>query len=267
MSIWVMTSRGLVGVFGVGLCPLAVWLAACGSADDRSRYGSGGSGGTTAGMSGGSANAGGSNVICKPSPIDDWTPTWTPPLAPTPGVCTAAQIDALTNACVAPDTSTLVSCRAFNADQNNAACLSCVLTPATSPAYGAASQDSYGFLSANEGGCIAEADGDLSADGCGAKNQAYNECLLAACEKNCWTGKTPARSRPARMRRPRASARPTTRLPHAGGRSNTRAARFISISRARSAPWRICSVVRGPSSALAARARIRMPAAPPTEHE
>ena len=188
MSIWVMTSRGLVGVFGVGLCPLAVWLAACGSADDRSRYGSGGSGGTTAGMSGGSANAGGSNVICKPSPIDDWTPTWTPPLAPTPGVCTAAQIDALTNACVAPDTSTLVSCRAFNADQNNAACLSCVLTPATSPAYGAASQDSYGFLSANEGGCIAEADGDLSADGCGAKNQAYNECLLAACEKNCWTG-------------------------------------------------------------------------------
>jgi hypothetical protein len=54
----------------------------------RGSAGLGGAGNASGGA--GSAGAG----TCDPKPVGGWTPAWTPPLAPTPGVCTAQQVSA-----------------------------------------------------------------------------------------------------------------------------------------------------------------------------
>ncbi len=144
----------------------------------------GGASSGAGGMSGGAAGAGG----CTPTPLGDWKPTWVPPARPTPGVCSADQLATELELCVAPATFDQSACDAFRIDHANTSCLSCIFTPASDSTVGAVSVDAYNFWQTNLGGCMAEVDGDATANGCGAKEQAYSDCLRTACEANCWVG-------------------------------------------------------------------------------
>ncbi len=55
------------------------------------------------------------------------------------------------------------------------------------PSYGAIILLSNGSRLTNISGCIALVDGDESATGCGAKDQAYQECRDTACISGCAT--------------------------------------------------------------------------------
>jgi hypothetical protein len=148
-----------------------------------------GVGGAT--VSGAGATAGGA-AGCAPTPLGDWKPTWVPPATPTPDACSADQLATELELCVTPATYDQAACDAFRIDQHNTACLSCIFTPVSQSAFGAVSVDAIDFWQTNLGGCIAEVDGDATANGCGAKEQAYDDCLSAACEANCWAGQPAA---------------------------------------------------------------------------
>src|SRR5450755_2590668 len=149
----------------------------------------GGAGASAGGMSGGAAGAGG----CAPTPLGDWKPTWVPPVTPKPGACTAEQLATELERCVAPATYDQAACDAFRINHANTACLSCIFTPVSESAFGAVSVDANNFWQTNLGGCIAEVDGDATPSGCGAKEQAYDDCLKIACEANCWVGQPAAK--------------------------------------------------------------------------
>jgi hypothetical protein len=207
-------------VSGIVLTLVAAGYLACGgnSATDRSLANAGASGGSTGGAAGsasfaGSVNASGVGGLgvagassgaggmsggaagaagCAPTPLADWKPTWVPPATPTPGACSADQLATELQLCVAPATLDQAACDAFKLDRKNTACLSCIFTPTSDSSYGPVSVDANDFWQTNISGCIAVIDGDATATGCGAKVQAYEDCLRAACEANCWVGQTDA---------------------------------------------------------------------------
>jgi hypothetical protein len=214
---------GVRRVSGIAITFVAVGYLACGgnSATDGSHAnggGSGGSTGTTAGTSSfaGSANAsgaggatvpgagaGGATVSgagasaggaggCTPTPLGDWKPTWVPPATPTPGACSPDQLATELELCVATATYDQAACDAFRIDRANTACLSCIFTPTSESTFGAVSVDANNFWQTNLGGCIAEVDGDATPNGCGAKEQAYDDCLSTVCEASCWVGQPAA---------------------------------------------------------------------------
>jgi hypothetical protein len=147
---------------------------------------------------GGAGNAAGAGagtagvVTCDPTPIGAWTPVWTPPATPTPGVCTAQQISTEVGLCGSGASLDRAACAAFDRDPANTACVGCLFTTTDQSKYGAVTIDANNYWQTNIPGCIAEIDGDLSANGCGAKDQAYSDCLRTACEAACWADKSSA---------------------------------------------------------------------------
>jgi hypothetical protein len=203
---------GVRRVSGIVITLVTAGYVACGgnSATDGSHANGGGSGGSkgmTAGtssfagatlagaggatVSGAGASAGGAGA-CSPTPLGDWKPKWVPPATPTPGACSAGQLATELKLCVATATYDQAACDAFRIDRANTACLSCIFTPTSESTFGAVSVDANNFWQTNLGGCIAEVDGDATPNGCGAKEQAYDDCLSAACEANCWVGQPAA---------------------------------------------------------------------------
>lgn len=125
---------------------------------------------------------GGGGGDCKPGDVASFEPTWKAPVPPS-AKCTQAQIDALLD-CLLDENADQTACKTITADKNNKDCGACLLTPSSAAKYGPViSAD--GLVSVNLAGCIAIKEGDLSANGCGAKFQALNQCGDEACAANC----------------------------------------------------------------------------------
>lgn len=125
-------------------------------------------------------DAGDGAFVCAPNLPSGYTPTWIPPSAPS-AACTTQQIQTLYDDCVGPNQSSS-ACSAFLGVQANATCEACMETPIQSPTYGPTIEwHSGASLDVNIGGCMALVDGDKSANGCGAKYEAWESCEIAAC--------------------------------------------------------------------------------------
>jgi hypothetical protein len=72
-------------------------------------------------------------------------------------------------------------CNAFKRDPANADCQACMFSTVDESSYGAIVILASGSWTANVEGCIALVSGDLSATGCGAKDQANTQCRDDAC--------------------------------------------------------------------------------------
>ncbi len=119
---------------------------------------------------------------CKPGDISAFKPEWIPPNPVNPTACSAQEITDYYAKCYDATTSTTQACTAFqNAAKN---CVKCMVTVSTATKWGALISTD-GVITANIGGCIALKEGDVTANGCGAKYQATYQCGLAACEANC----------------------------------------------------------------------------------
>lgn len=117
---------------------------------------------------------------CVPALSDAYVPTWTPPNPPR-AACTSSQIQMLYDDCIGP-TSGGSLCNTFLSQYSNATCDACMETPIASSTYGTTIEwHSGGSLDINGGGCVALIDGDFTANGCGAKYEAWLSCQIAAC--------------------------------------------------------------------------------------
>ncbi len=119
---------------------------------------------------------------CCPGDVATFAPSWVPPTSLHQAACTDAQTAALVD-CFSdlPDDAT---CTAFLAAAANATCLGCAVSRSTASAYGPIIQGATSFA-INEAGCLALAEGDVSAGGCGAKVGAARDCEGRACEQSC----------------------------------------------------------------------------------
>jgi hypothetical protein len=122
-------------------------------------------------------------VVCNPQSVSGFTPKWTPPETWKQAACTSAQISGFYSACLATPISQQ-TCGAFVAA--NGACASCIQsqdTDAKSAAIVWHENDAYWTV--NIAGCIANAMGDPSANGCGAAYSAAIACRQQSCNA-CW---------------------------------------------------------------------------------
>jgi hypothetical protein len=119
---------------------------------------------------------------CTPGDVSTFVPAWKVPTAFHQGACADAQGDALIGCLTnVPDAAT---CKTFFSDPANKACLACAVTPSTAPKYGPLVEGVV-TISVNAAGCIADATGDVSASGCGARVLAADQCDDFACEAKC----------------------------------------------------------------------------------
>ncbi|MBW2523810.1 MAG: hypothetical protein JRI23_06525, partial [Deltaproteobacteria bacterium] len=162
---------------GAGLC------AAVGCSDDDDD-GQGGATTTTTptatttdGGAGGQGGTGGSDA-CSPQPLGDFTPTWKTPEPIYQERCTDAEVDELLEACFE---GTTAACDAAQSSYSD--CWDCLVSDFTDSSWGPIfdASDELGFWDRNWPGCVAHAEGDLSADGCGAKAAALWECGRVSC--------------------------------------------------------------------------------------
>jgi len=119
-----------------------------------------------------------------------FTPKWVPPAAHK-DVCSQQNIDDFRKFCLG--TGDANACNSFLATATGKACAACILTAPTSAALGPLIDHSkdQGFVSLNTAGCIALAEGDVSATSCGSKVLALSQCDDAACI-NCKVTDDPA---------------------------------------------------------------------------
>ena len=121
---------------------------------------------------------------CIPVLSSCWNPTWKPPKAAA-AACTEGQVADEKSKCWGADVDP--SCAAFDRDPANATCLQCLFSSSDEKTYGALILQPNGGALSNVPGCLVLVDGDASATGCGARYQAFEECLDAACMQNCST--------------------------------------------------------------------------------
>ena len=121
---------------------------------------------------------------CAPQLSTPWIPTWRPPRA-SPHACTDTQIDREYELCESDSTFSAAECAAFNRAPANAACRRCLYATEDESSYGPLVYLANRILRINVAGCLALADGNVSASGCGAELQAFDTCGDAACMKAC----------------------------------------------------------------------------------
>jgi len=121
---------------------------------------------------------------CAPQLSARWAPAWKPPRA-TPHACTDAQIETEFELCESDSTYSATECAAFNRAPANAACRRCLYATEDESSYGPLVYLANRILRINVAGCLALADGNISASGCGAQMQAFDTCSDAACIKAC----------------------------------------------------------------------------------
>jgi hypothetical protein len=100
---------------------------------------------------------------------------WEPPTRFNQGVCNAMQIQQYLQ-CFQID-----ACGMFFNIPANQACLGCIQTDVTAPAYGPVVTSGGAIQEVNFGGCQATFDGNASGSSCGAVNNAFNACIVAEC--------------------------------------------------------------------------------------
>jgi hypothetical protein len=140
-------------------------FAACGGDDDS----------TPAPTDGGARDA-----SCDPRLPSGWAPTWRPPRAVL-HACSDAQIETELRLCESDSTYSASACAAFNRDPANAACRQCLYSTEDEDVYGPFVYLRNRILRINVPGCVALADGQLGATGCGAQLHAFQACGDAAC--------------------------------------------------------------------------------------
>jgi hypothetical protein len=74
------------------------------------------------------------------------------------------------------------ACEKYKTNSGSVDCVSCMFSEEKDPAWTAIVTTEDGSSRANVGGCIALTDGDVSEDGCGARQAASVECTQAACQ-------------------------------------------------------------------------------------
>jgi hypothetical protein len=121
---------------------------------------------------------------CAPQLPTRWAPAWKPPRA-TPHACTDAQIETEFVLCESDSSISATECAAFNRAPANAACRRCLYATEDESSYGPLVYMANRVLRINVAGCLALADGNVSASGCGAQMQAFDTCGDAACMKAC----------------------------------------------------------------------------------
>ncbi len=115
---------------------------------------------------------------CSPGDVSAFHFTWKPPQPLYQGVCTPAQA-ALLAGCIANGATS--TCNTFIADATNRPCITCAYGETTGPKLPAVVDYRDWLVEVNYADCFANADGDLTADGCGAQIQARRACTVAAC--------------------------------------------------------------------------------------
>lgn len=128
------------------------------------------------------ANSGGG---CAPADVASFKPpTWIPPAPFGQAKCTDAQMQAIL-ACNLDENADQATCDKLLADPANTECNDCLITDASkATALGPLYIDGN-YIDVNVAGCVANIDGDPSANGCGAKYQAEMTCEDQACADNC----------------------------------------------------------------------------------
>src|SRR4051794_20320404 len=119
---------------------------------------------------------------CMPGDISSFTPTWHPPTGSRQGKCTRMQIDNfITNVLQGSPTDR----DAYKAA--NAACFACMVTTGDAASSGPILDltATLGIYAGNTGGCAALVEGDIAANGCGARLAAVQSCGFAACQTSC----------------------------------------------------------------------------------
>ena len=115
---------------------------------------------------------------CSPGDVSGFRPAWKPPGTFYQNVCTTAQTG-LVAGCIASGAT--AACKTFFADPINATCIGCAYTDTSGTKLGAVVMYKGALIDVNYADCFANADGDLTVDGCGAQIQARRFCTLAAC--------------------------------------------------------------------------------------
>lgn len=111
--------------------------------------------------------------------LSSLTPTWKAPSPFGQTSCSPAQVEAILSCYLDPNADPTF-CSAVNADKTNQPCGDCLITPDTAKALGPIVV--HGTVgSVNQSGCLANASGDTTSNGCGAHLEALGDCLSAAC--------------------------------------------------------------------------------------
>ncbi len=117
---------------------------------------------------------------CAYAAPTSFTPTWKPPTAHK-NACNQATIDNFLKFCLGVQTDQGAACNSLLGTANGKACAACIDTPSTAANLGPLISHAEGYVSINTAGCVALAQNDLTAGGCGAKILAEAQCDAAAC--------------------------------------------------------------------------------------
>lgn len=131
-----------------------------------------------------STTDGGDGGVCAPQVVTGFTPTWTPPNGLHQNKCSPTQIETLVDCVYKRPNYNKATCDAFFAEPSNKNCIDCGYTKTTSPQLGAIISNDTA-VQVNYAGCVALFSNDVTANGCGAKLQASEACLSAACVAAC----------------------------------------------------------------------------------
>src|SRR5262249_16415351 len=115
---------------------------------------------------------------CHPVDMSSFQPVFKPPQTFYRDVCKTDQITTLAHCISVGQTTT---CNNYIADAANRACVECAFTNPAPATLGAVVAYRGWVVEVNSADCFANAEGDLTADGCGAKIQARRACTVAAC--------------------------------------------------------------------------------------
>lgn len=158
------------------------------SSEENNPVAGGDSGTTPTGDSGPKKDTGttppvdGGDTACEPGDVSGFEPSWKTPAPFAQGACSNTQVDALM--CQFDSSADQTACAALVKDKANEACQKCMFTPSSAAKLGPI-VITGNLGSINIAGCIANAEGDTTDQGCGAKTQAADQCGDEACEANC----------------------------------------------------------------------------------
>jgi hypothetical protein len=129
-------------------------------------------------------DGGARDASCAPRLSGAWVPSWRPPRTML-FACSDAQVQTEFDLCENESTYSAGACAAWSRDVANAACRRCLYTTEDEASYGPFVYLRNRILRINVPGCIALADGNLGASGCGAQFHAFQACGDAACMTAC----------------------------------------------------------------------------------
>lgn len=109
---------------------------------------------------------------------------WSAPAPLHRSVCSPQQADELVRCLYEDPLNATDQCKRFANGAENAACLTCAVTPRSAPTWGAILRDSAQEPPwENVEGCVGSLSGDPSSHGCGAKLLAVDSCLNYVCRE------------------------------------------------------------------------------------